>query len=139
MTAFDLTSINWVARNPEKYSRRLQHEFLRLQESFPLFRMKIEDGEMWAEGSHITISRNLYRLRAYYPMTYPHDKIIVCAMDQDIVNFCMEQGPHEAHNFGQHPSGGIMLCMFGPGECGIHSTRLLPYCRLPPSGFMSSK
>ena len=108
--------INWVARNPKFGAKRLKWELEQLSKHFPQFSVKCKDSGMWIEGQLWTRSRNLYNIRAYYPETYPYSMILSCVMDPDIVKFCRNTGPHQAHNFGEHPSGGIQLCMFGPGE-----------------------
>lgn len=111
------TDINWVAANPQKRAPRLKWELDQLKEHHPQFKVLLkENGEMYVEGKFVTMSRNIYTIRAYYPKTYPNDKIIACVMDGDVVAFCKNQGMHSAHNFGEHADGGIMLCMVGPGE-----------------------
>lgn len=110
------TDINWVARNPRFGAKRLQWEMEQLSKHFPQFSMMCNGSEMWVEGQLVTRSQNLYNIRAYYPETYPYDRIISCVMDPDIVKFCREKGGHQAHNFGEHHCGGIQLCIFGPGD-----------------------
>lgn len=77
--------------------------------------MQENDGTLFAEGQLLTLSNNLYKLRIYYPDTYPYNPPIPIVMDNDVKRFCMNGGQHTLHNYGEE-RGGLYICVIKPDD-----------------------
>lgn len=101
----------WVRRNPARYLERLGFEAQMLSDAFPAFTLMTEGDVLYAEGDFVTLSRNRYRVRAYYPENYPYEPPSAIIVDRDVVEYCKNQSVHDFHHLGVSPEmGGLKLC-----------------------------
>lgn len=111
------TMPNWVKRNPERYLKRLGYESEMLANAFPGFALMTEGDVLFAEGDFVTVSRNKYRVRAYYPPDYPYSQPTGIIADPDVVQYCSLRPGGEFHNYGYSETlGGIKLCLLNPSD-----------------------
>lgn len=105
---------HWAAQNPEKYGHRILYEHQMLQDQYPLFELRIQNREMFAEGVLITRNRNIYNVRVVYPDDYPHTPPEAYIMDKDVMN---DSPPH---NYGTSASvgrkEGLQICVMNPDD-----------------------
>lgn len=108
---------NWVRREPKKYLERLALESGMLSDAFPAFRLMTEGDILFAEGDFVTVSRNKYRVRAYYPESYPYEPPAAVVTDRDVVSYCGTRGAHDFHHYGYSESmGGVRLCLLNSSD-----------------------
>lgn len=102
---------NWVRRNPDRYLERLGFEAEMLSDAFPAFTLMTEGDVLYAEGDFVTLSKNRYRVRVFYPENYPYDPPSAIITDRDVVEYCKNQSAHDFHHLGVSPEmGGLRLC-----------------------------
>lgn len=121
------TEPNWVQRNPEKYRKRMFLEAEQLKSWFPKHRFQMfGDGTLYTEGPLITKSKNLYTVRLIYPDNYPYSPPAGVVMDRDVLRWCKEKGAHEYHQYGEHTSGGLHMCLLSADDTYGNTTGWKP-------------